>query len=153
MLLREGKCSIREGDATIGYVKISVLDQDDTPCSNTVELVSTLHSVVCQLDKVIAIYNNRGLVKIEHVGNIYLICGGLLSSNKGERPTNHARAVIDCCLGMQHVCPQIKMSQKHKVVLTIGINSGQVVGGVIGAERKFFRVFGDTVNTGTSYLF
>jgi adenylate cyclase len=83
-----------------------------------------------------------GVEKVKTVGDSYLaIAGGNLeSSNSADAAIAFARAVIGGVDELRRV------AGVDAVGLRVGIHSGPVVGGVIGATRMAYDYWGDTVN-------
>lgn len=54
---------------------------------------------------------------------------------------------INIALNLMNITEEFNNTINEKCTLTIGIHTGDVVGTIIGTKRRFFRVFGDAVNT------
>ncbi len=67
--------------------------------------------------------------------------GGLPTRRK-----NHAEAVADMALAMQQTIINFQKDLKNPFQLRIGINTGDVVAGVIGKKKFSYDLWGDTVN-------
>ena len=139
---------------TVGFIKMSFFHSRSlsktNPTSNsehkvkdTDSIIKLLHRAIMQFDSKIAPWEPL-VTKIEHVQNCYLICGGILTP---KRKKNHAEAVIRVSLEFQKAIDEINKKSRVTCVTTIGIHTGFVIGTIIGTSRKFFRIFGDTVNT------
>ena len=50
-------------------------------------------------------------------------------------------------MALQDICYTLRLKHGRFVRITEGIHCGTVLGTVVGAQRRFFRIFGDTVNT------
>ncbi|ETN99351.1 membrane bound PAS domain-containing adenylate/guanylate cyclase, partial [Reticulomyxa filosa] len=104
------------------------------------------------------------VVKIEHVGNAYLVCGGIMSQDesfnhaeasfvcvstslKKHESYNNYKKVIRLGLRFRRIVDKVNAKLQVHCELTMGIHTGPVIGTIIGTTRKFFRIFGDTVNT------
>lgn len=83
-----------------------------------------------------------GVEKVKTVGDAYLaIAGGNLASiNSADAAIGFARAVLEGVENLRRV------AGVDDVGLRVGIHSGPVVGGVIGATRMAYDYWGDTVN-------
>jgi urea transport system substrate-binding protein len=81
------------------------------------------------------------LEKIKTVGDAYMVVGGLPT----PRP-DHAEAIADIALDMLKQSTRIKTSASEPLRLRIGIHTGPVVAGVIGAKKFSYDLWGDTVN-------
>lgn len=83
-----------------------------------------------------------GVEKVKTVGDAYLaIAGGNVASvNSADTAIAFARAVLEGVETLRRV------AGVDDVGLRVGIHSGPVVGGVIGATRMAYDYWGDTVN-------
>jgi class 3 adenylate cyclase len=86
-----------------------------------------------------------GIEKIKTIGDAYMCVSGL-NSDAGT----HAKTMIRLALDIQKFMEEDKASRKKEKrqiwELRIGINSGSVVGGVVGSKKFAFDIWGDTVN-------
>ncbi|MDG1775754.1 MAG: adenylate/guanylate cyclase domain-containing protein [Crocinitomicaceae bacterium] len=119
----------------VGFTKIS----DRTPAT---ELVKKLDVYFSKFDEII-IKNN--LEKIKTIGDAYMCAGGVPVRNK----TNP----IDACLAAIQIQAYMLKRKNDAIAnereywgLRLGINTGDVIAGVIGSERLAFDVWGATVN-------
>eukprot|EP01083_Nonionella_stella_P084795 234800_1 len=69
-----------------------------------------------------------------------------LATNAIESIVNHAD-VVSTCIALKDICGTLRLKNGNFVQITVGIHCGNVIGTVIGAHRRFFGIFGDTVNT------
>ncbi|HWK42718.1 MAG TPA: adenylate/guanylate cyclase domain-containing protein [Croceibacterium sp.] len=102
-------------------------------------LVELLNSFFNHADRCAAEWN---VEKVKTVGDSYLaIAGGNVESlNSADAALSFARAVIE---GVEELR---RVAGVDAVGLRVGIHSGPVVGGVIGATRMAYDYWGDTVN-------
>ena len=77
-----------------------------------------------------------GLEKIKTIGDAYMVASGL-----PEPRRDHAKAIVELALRMR-----AEMTEFAELGIRIGINSGEVVAGVIGRKRLVYDLWGDTVN-------
>ncbi|ETO15464.1 hypothetical protein RFI_21901 [Reticulomyxa filosa] len=151
-ILLKGDVPIYRRDVTIGFVYFTFYNKitmekikDNSP------FVKVLHHLVINFDKEIEQWE-FDVVKIEHVGNAYLICGGIMSS---DTSFNHAEASYKLYFNsltyiekkFRRIVDKVNAKLHVQSELTMGIHTGPVIGTIIGTTRKFFRIFGDTVNT------
>jgi adenylate cyclase len=137
---------LKEEPRTIAehYEGVSVLFADVvnfTPLSATmtpVELVNLLNEVFSYFDTLVDKYD---LEKIKTIGDCYMVASGV-----PRRRADHAHAIIRMGLEMQAYIDTHTFSEK-KIAFRVGINSGEVVAGVIGRKKFIYDLWGDAVNT------
>jgi len=101
------------------------------------DLVDLLDRVFTRFDALVA---ERGLEKIKTIGDAYMVAGGL-----PEPVEDHAGRVIELALRMIEVVEQ-EGAAIGGLRVRIGVNTGPVVGGVLGHRRFAFDIWGETVN-------
>ncbi len=101
-----------------------------------------LHDVFKRIDGIVNVYGVQGVHKIETVSKTYLLCAGLL-----QDIDDHAAAILEVSLEIMNMI-KTKFSKTPRLPLNlrVGVSTGPIVGGIIGAQRRFFRIFGDAVN-------
>ena len=114
-----------------GYTKRA---SDTTPT----ELVSFLDTLYTDLD---ALVDKHGLEKIKTSGDSYMVVSGVPQ----PRP-DHVQAIACLALDMADAVADLKDPQGRAVPLRMGLASGPVVAGVVGARKFFYDVWGDAVN-------
>lgn len=115
----------------IGFTKLS----SRLPASELVQLLNELFSEFDRLALSI------GVEKIKTIGDAYMVVGGL-----PEPRPDHAHAIADMALGMIEAVGRIDRDLPTPLQMRIGIHSGDVVAGVIGAHKFAYDIWGDTVN-------
>ena len=122
-----------------GYANCSVLFADIvgfTPMSAAMpplKLVEMLDDLFSEFD---VATEELGLEKIKTIGDSYMVAAGLPT----ERP-DHATVIVELALRLQEI-----IRAREGLGLRIGINSGEVVAGIIGRKRFIYDLWGDTVN-------
>jgi class 3 adenylate cyclase len=81
-----------------------------------------------------------GIEKVKTIGAAYLAVCGLSIS----RP-DHARRVIQFAEEMARIISVFNRDHKADLRIAIGVNSGPVVGGVVGRRKFLYDLWGDTV--------
>lgn len=109
------------------------------------DVFTVLETLYHAFDK---ISKNRGVLKVETVGDCYVAVSGL--TNQQE---NHAvimgRLARECMHTAHALTKQLSLtlgSDTAELSLRIGIHSGPVTAGVLRCERSPFQLFGDTIN-------
>lgn len=115
---------------------------DFTPRANSMPpeaLVRFLNRIFTEFDR---LTDRFGLEKIKTIGDAYMVAAGM------PRPrADHAQAVADMALAMLETTARLSAETGQKVEVRIGLHSGAAIAGVIGTQKVFYDVWGDTVNT------
>ncbi|MBV1865570.1 MAG: adenylate/guanylate cyclase domain-containing protein [Rhodobacteraceae bacterium] len=102
------------------------------------ELVKFLNQLFTRFD---ALATKHGLEKIKTLGDAFMVAGGM-----PEYQEDHAERVARMALDMVSATDDFSREMSEKIQLRIGIHSGPAVAGVIGTQKPFYDVWGDTVN-------
>ena len=104
------------------------------------ELVNELHTCFKAFDEITGRY---GIEKIKTVGDAYLAVGGLPAAD-----ASHAENIVRAALEIRAFMAERVAGLGDKTFrVRIGINSGSVVAGIVGAKKFAYDIWGDTVNT------
>jgi len=88
------------------------------------------------------IMENNYCEKIKTVGDAYVAVCGLPEPN-----SNHAENVLNAAQDIIDFLNQRNRDSLYKWEVRIGIDTGDVMGGIIGTKKYVFDIFGDPVNT------
>ena len=105
------------------------------------------HEVVDMLDELFSnfdeLVDKYGVEKIQVAGDGYMVAAGVPK----PRP-DHAIVLAQLALDMQACVREGNfLGGKQPIEIRIGLNSGPLLGGVIGRKKYFYALWGDTVNT------
>lgn len=105
------------------------------------------HEVVDMLDELFSnfdeLVDKYAVEKIQVAGDGYMVAAGVPT----PRP-DHATVLAQLALDMLDCVKHEKfLDGKHPIEIRIGLNSGSLLGGVIGRKKYFYALWGDTVNT------
>ena len=115
----------------VGFTEIA----DRLPASRTATLLNTVFSILDQLTA------RNGLEKIKTIGDAYMVAGGLPHAQP-----NHVRAVADMALEVPAAVSEASRLCGEALAVRIGMHTGPVIAGIIGADKFAYDVWGDTVN-------
>lgn len=106
------------------------------------ELVQELDHYFKRFDQIIEKYN---IAKIKTIGDAYMCAGGIPIRN-----TTNPVEVVLAGLEIQHLMDQLRRERAAKGLsswdLRVGINTGELIAGVVGTKRLAYDVWGDAVN-------
>lgn len=102
--------------------------------------------VVTMLNKMISMFDERakreGVEKIKTIGDAYMAATGLT-----EEPFNDGAArMVKFAQGLLSDVQEFNEHSGVKIHIRCGINSGEIVAGVIGKSKFIYDIWGDTVN-------
>jgi adenylate cyclase len=126
------------------YTEASILFADMvgfTPLSAQLapaEMVDLLNEAFSFFDSLLDKYN---VEKIRTIGDNYMVASGV-----PRRHAQHAQALVCMALEMRDFIASHTFRNGRQVSFRIGINSGPVIGGVIGKRKFVYDVWGDAVN-------
>ncbi len=115
---------------------------DFTPRANSMppeEVVTFLNSVFTEFDRLTELH---GLEKIKTIGDAYMVAAGMPVAR-----ADHAEAIADMALDMLAVTRELSARAHQPIEVRIGLHTGSAIAGVIGTQKVFYDVWGDTVNT------
>jgi adenylate cyclase len=113
----------------VGFTRLST----DTTPTETVKLLNTIFS---EFD---GICDRHGIEKIHTIGDGYMAIAGAPI----ERP-DHALALARAAIEMRDFIANASLP--HSVQVRIGLNTGEVVAGIVGRRRFHYDVWSDAVN-------
>lgn len=103
------------------------------------ETVSMLNGMTSLFDERAA---REGIEKIKTIGDAYMAVSGLTDDENNDG----AVKMIRFAKGLLEDVKRFNLTTPHDVNIRIGLNSGNLVAGVIGKTKFIYDVWGDTVN-------
>jgi guanylate cyclase len=101
-------------------------------------MVERLNSIFSRFDTLVDKYD---LEKIRNIGDNYMVASGVPSIRH-----DHAQALARLALEMVAIT-ESDHEHESNIRFRLGINSGPVIGGVIGRKKFSFDIWGEVVNT------
>lgn len=103
------------------------------------EVLDMLNELFSHFDGLVDKY---GVEKIQVAGDAYMVAAGVPT----PRP-DHATVLAQLALDMlDYVKQEEFLGGKHPIEIRIGLNSGSLIGGVIGRKKYYYTLWGDMVN-------
>lgn len=116
----------------VGFTKLS-------QTMSSKELVDKLNEVFSSFDKIAV---KLKIEKIKTIGDCYMAVAGI-----PEKQENHAEIIIKMGIEMLNTLALFNKKYSMNLSIRIGVNSGEVVAGVIGEHKFIYDLWGDAVNT------
>ena len=85
----------------------------------------------------------EGIEKIKTIGDSYMAASGLFGNEPAEK---NALALVNFAHGMLQDIEDFNSTSNVQLLMRIGINSGNLIAGVIGKTKFVYDIWGDTVN-------
>lgn len=139
---------IQDSTRSHKYKKVTVLFADIQGFTKIVEhmnpeqLIDELDRFFIYFDEVVERFN---IEKIKTIGDAYMCAGGLPEKNR----TNPVDVIL-AAMAMQTYVKSMQHSKGNNDFgfweLRIGIHTGSVISGMIGHKKRYFDIWGDSVN-------
>lgn len=101
-------------------------------------LVEILNSIFCEFDRIMQRF---GVEKIKTIGDCYMVVSGIPVA----RP-DHAPVLVTVAFEMIKALSLVNSMYATDLRMRIGLNTGNVVAGVIGLRKFTYDLWGDAVN-------
>ncbi|XP_029674751.1 adenylyl cyclase 78C isoform X1 [Formica exsecta] len=112
------------------------------------ECIRLLNEIIADFDELLDETAFHCIEKIKTVGATYMAASGLNPSqtdNCGD-DMEHLCRLVDYAVAMRHRLEDVNVHSFNNFDLRVGISCGPLVGGVIGARKPVFDIWGNTVN-------
>ena len=134
-------------DKTISdrYPNVTVLFTDIVDFTKISDSMSAENTVI-MLNRMMTLFDDRakkeGIEKIKTIGDAYMAATGLTNDPENDG----AEKMIRFAQGLLEDIDEFNKTSDIKFRIRIGINSGELVAGVIGKTKFIYDIWGDTVN-------
>jgi class 3 adenylate cyclase len=138
------RLKLGEKDIAEDISNVAVLFADLTGFSKLSESM-TAYEIVHLLNDVFAAFDEAaerfGMEKIKTIGDSYMAICGL-----SVPYLDHDKRAIGFSLELQSVMRRFNLERGFQLNIQVGINSGDVVAGIVGRNKFIYDVWGDTIN-------
>ena len=146
ILPREISTRLKSGEELIAdaHAEVTILFADlsgFTALSRTMtasRLVEILNSIFCEFDRIMQRFD---VEKIKTIGDCYMVVSGLPLAR-----ADHAPALVTVAFEMIKALDLVNKMYGTDLKMRIGLNTGNVVAGVIGLRKFTYDLWGDAVN-------
>ncbi|XP_046621280.1 adenylyl cyclase 78C-like isoform X2 [Neodiprion virginianus] len=112
------------------------------------ECIRLLNEIIADFDELLDETRFHCIEKIKTVGATYMAASGLnpCQKNKNVDDMEHLCRLVDYAVAMRLRLQDVNIHSFNNFDLRVGISCGPLVGGVIGARKPVFDIWGNTVN-------
>ncbi|KPJ17814.1 Adenylate cyclase type 8 [Papilio machaon] len=112
-----------------------------------IDCMRLLNEIIFDFDKLLMQPRFKSIEKIKTIGATYMAASGLNPNHKsGQDECEHLCALVDYAFALREALDDINKHSFNKFRLRVGISCGPLVGGVIGARKPVYDIWGNTVN-------
>ncbi|KAG6458405.1 hypothetical protein O3G_MSEX010838 [Manduca sexta] len=111
------------------------------------ESMQLLNEIIIDFDNLLMKERFKSIDKIKTIRATYMAASGLNPKNvSSDDDCDHLCALVDYAFAMREALEEINKHSFNKFKLRVGISCGPLVGGVIGALKPVYDIWGNTVN-------
>ncbi|CAH0691551.1 unnamed protein product, partial [Chilo suppressalis] len=112
-----------------------------------IDCMRLLNEIIFDFDKLLMQPRFKSIEKIKTIGATYMAASGLDPNLRtGEDDCEHLCSLVDYAFALKETLEEINKHSFNKFRLRVGISCGPLVGGVIGARKPVYDIWGNTVN-------
>jgi len=114
--------------------------------NNGMECIRVLNEIIFDFDQLLEEEEFVSLEKVKTISSTYLAACGLNPRDQSLSAAHHLSVCCNFAFAMREALREVNVHCFNNFVMRIGISHGPLVGGVIGAKKPVFDIWGDTVN-------
>ncbi|KAH8026314.1 hypothetical protein HPB51_019524 [Rhipicephalus microplus] len=114
--------------------------------NNGVECIRLLNEIIFDFDQLLDDERFQCLEKIKTISSTYMAASGLNPKDQNLAWWVHLTALVDFAISMKEALEDVNKHSFNNFKLRVGISHGPLVGGVIGARKPVYDIWGNTVN-------
>ncbi len=113
---------------------------------NPSQLFERINQIYKKFDEIVQEFK---LFKVEHIERDYVVASQIVETGELDISVDTEQYRKDTAEKMIYLGLALmnEGSKYPEIKFKVGIASGPIVAGIIGSSRKFYRLFGDTINT------
>ena len=137
--IKNGEQRIADSVASLTVLFADIIGFEDYTRSTDAEVVvGLLNEIVSAFDEAA---DRHGVEKVKTIGSIYMAVSGLSIPR-----IDHIHRMISFARELVEITNRINHRHNLQLALSIGINSGSAIAGIIGRQKFIYDLWGDTVN-------
>lgn len=110
------------------------------------ECIRLLNEIIFDFDQLLEMEQFRSIEKVKTISSTYMAACGLNPRDRLLPASYHLSVCTLFAFAMKRALQEVNVHSFNSFVMRIGISHGPIVGGVIGAKKPVFDIWGDTVN-------
>ncbi|XP_014671437.1 PREDICTED: adenylate cyclase type 2-like isoform X2 [Priapulus caudatus] len=112
------------------------------------ECLRVLNEIIYDFDKLLLKPKFCGVEKIKTIGSTYMAAAGLVpgQENTQQDSDHHVIVMLEFAFAMISVLNQFNKDSFNDFKLRMGMSHGEVIAGVVGAQKPQYDIWGNTVN-------
>lgn len=110
------------------------------------ECIRLLNEIIADFDGILTDEKFKTIEKIKTIASTYMAASGLNPVQKEEDTWSNLCSLVDFAEAMKECLDEINKHSFNNFKLRLGISHGPLVGGVIGAKKPIYDIWGNTVN-------
>ncbi|RWS13387.1 adenylate cyclase type 8-like protein, partial [Dinothrombium tinctorium] len=114
--------------------------------NNGVECIRLLNEIIFDFDQLLDDERFRTIEKIKTISSTYMAASGLNPRDQSKTAAFHLSTCVEFALSMIDSLEEVNKHSFNNFKLRVGISFGSLVGGVIGAKKPVYDIWGNTVN-------
>ncbi|XP_054158879.1 adenylate cyclase type 8-like [Oppia nitens] len=114
--------------------------------THTQRHIRLLNEIIFDFDQLLEDEQFTCIEKIKTISSTYMAAAGLNPRDQGKSIGYLLASVADLALSMKDALEDVNKHSFNNFKLRIGLTHGPVVGGVIGAKKPVYDIWGNTVN-------
>jgi class 3 adenylate cyclase len=137
--LKNGEEHIADSIPNVTVLFADIIGFDEySRSTNVAEVVGLLNEIVSAFDEAA---ERHGVERVKTIGYIYMAASGLSIPR-----VDHLHRMITCARELVEIIRRISQLHDLHLDLSIGINSGPAIAGIVGRQKFIYDLWGDTVN-------
>lgn len=114
--------------------------------NNGIECIRLLNEIIFDFDQLLESDQFKSLEKVKTISSTYMAASGLNPRDKAMPASYHLGVCCYFAFAMKRALQDINDNSYNNFEMRFGISHGSIVGGVIGAKKPVFDIWGDIVN-------
>ena len=136
--IKGGEQRIADSVASVTVLFADIIGFEDySRSADAEEVVGLLNEIVSAFDEAA---ERRGVEKVKTIGSIYMAVSGLSIPS-----IDHIHRMVSFSRDLMEIIHRVNHRHNLQLTLSIGINTGPAIAGIVGKQKFIYDLWGDTV--------